>query len=161
MIIKNKLIYIRKYNVFIRVGFLFLLIFSIFFLFLFPGCREYDNKFDAAYFFKTDPEKSVLDFLYALNAHDAEYIYSNLLLDSDRRNISKEKFIEEMNKILSTVENIKVEEIVYLGFENNISKIIVKFNVLYTNENTSSYKKYIYLKEEKNKWKLVLDKTFI
>lgn len=138
-----------------------LLVLAVFTVLIFNGCREYDNKFDAGYFFKTDPEKSVLDFLHAMDAHDAEYIYNNLLLDSDRRNISKEKFISEMAEILSTIGKITVDKIVYLGFENEMSKVVVEFSVIYTNDNISNYKKYIYLKEEKEQWKLVFDKTFI
>jgi hypothetical protein len=140
---------------------LVIFIFMIIVIFPVAGCRQYDNKFDAAYFFKTDPEKAVLDFIYALNNHNSEYIYNNLLLDTERRNISKEKFIEEMDGILSGVENIKVEKIVYLGYENESSKVVVEFKVTYANNDSSSYKKYFFLKEESGKWKIIMSKTFI
>ena len=125
------------------------------------GCRQYDNKFDAAYFFKTDPEKAALDFIYAMENRDAEYIYDNLLLDRDRMNISREKFAGEMSEILSSVESISITRIVYLGYENNMSRVVLEFEVEYTNGNLSAYKKYIYLQEENGKWKIVFDKTFI
>ncbi|GEM_PF-605045 len=158
--------FISKFRFLSFIPTLFLII-SIFTVFVFfpliflSGCRQYDNKLDISYFFKTDPEKAVIDFLYALNGHDAEYIYSNFLLDSDRKKISKEKFINELTNILDKVENIEVERVVYLGFENEMSQVVAQFYVYYTNKNISRYKKYFYLKQEKNKWKIVFDKTFI
>ena len=125
------------------------------------GCRSYDNKFDISYFFKTEPEKVVLDFLYSIGNHDAEYIYSNLLLDSDRRNISREKFTEQMSGIFSNVRNIQINEIVYLGYENEMSRVVVDFEVEYTDGSFSHYKKYFFLYKENNKWKIIFDKTFI
>ncbi len=41
------------------------------------GCREYGGRMDIAYFFKTEPEKAVIDFLECLNQKDPDYIYSN------------------------------------------------------------------------------------
>ena len=38
------------------------------------SCREYDDKFDVSYYFKTDPEKVELDFIYAISNHDSVYI---------------------------------------------------------------------------------------
>jgi len=125
------------------------------------GCRKYDSELDISYFFKTEPEKAVIDFVCAMDSHDADYIYSNFLPDSDRRNISKEKFIREMTEILSDIENIDVESIVYLGYESNMSKVVLELSVLYKNGDQGVYKKYIYLIEENGKWKIVFDKTFI
>ncbi len=125
------------------------------------GCRNYDRKFDAVYFFKTEPEKAVLDFIYSMGNHDAEYIYNNLMLDKDKNNISKEKFISEFSSILSDIESISIKRIVYLGYENDMSKVVIEFDVKYTDGESSQYKKYIYLISENNKWKIVFDKTFI
>lgn len=133
---------------------------AVSFLFI-SGCRNYDNKFDAVYFFKTEPEKAVLDFIYSMENHDAEYIYENLLLDKDRNNISKEKFISEFSSILSSIESIDIKRIIYLGYENEMSKVVIEFDVLYTGGESSQYKKYIYLISENGKWKIVFDKTFI
>ncbi|MBM3708249.1 MAG: hypothetical protein FJW69_07950 [Actinobacteria bacterium] len=153
---------IRKYPSSFFVSALFSIILSCFFLLIsLSGCRNYDNKFDIAYFFKTEPEQTALDFMYSMNNHDAEYIYSNLLLDRDRRNISREKFLREFSDILSDVESIEVKSIVYLGYENGVSKVVIEFDVNYLNDSISSYKKYIYLEQENNRWKIVFDKTFI
>ena len=124
------------------------------------GCRNYDRKFDAVYFFKTDPEKAVLDFIYSMGNHDAEYIYNNLMLDKDKNNISKEKFISEFSSILSDVDSIDIKRTVYLGYENEMSKVVVEFDVKYTGGKSSQYKKYVYLISENSKWKIVFDKTF-
>ncbi len=139
---------------------LFVLMLSSF-LFVFSGCRQYDNKFDISYFFKTDPEKAVLDFIYSMANQDASYVYDNFILDKDKRNVSKEKFLRELSEIMSGIENIEVLRIVYLGYEDEMSKVVVEFEVKYTNGDTSQYKKYIYLLEENSKWKIVFDKTFI
>lgn len=128
---------------------------------LFTGCRQYDNKIDAVYFFKTDPEKAVLDFINAVNNHDAQYIYASLLPDRDKRNIDKDKFVREMNEILADVDNIKVNQITYLGYENEMSKVVIDVSITYTNATEVDYKKYIYLLLENDKWKIVFDKTFI
>ena len=125
------------------------------------GCREYDRTFDVVYFFKTEPEKAVLDFIYSMGNHDAEYIYNNLMLDKDKNNISKEKFISEFSSILSDIDSIDIKRTVYLGYENEMSKVVVEFDVKYTGGKSSQYKKYVYLISENSKWKIVFDKTFI
>jgi hypothetical protein len=125
------------------------------------GCRQYDNKLDAVYFFKTDPEKAVLDFMYAVNNHDAQYIYTALLPDRDKRNIDKDKFVREMDEILSDVENVEINRITYLGYEDEMSKVVIDFNIKYINGTSGDYRKYIYLLSENGKWKIVFDKTFI
>jgi hypothetical protein len=125
------------------------------------GCRNYDRKFDAVYFFKTEPEKAVLDFIQSMGNHDAGYIYNNLLLDKDKNNISKEKFISEFSSILSEIESIDIKRTVYLGYESEMSKVVVEFDVKYTSGKSSQYKKYVYLVSENSKWKIVFDKTFI
>jgi len=125
------------------------------------GCRNYDKKFDVVYFFKTEPEKAALDFIYSMKNHDAEYIYDNLLPDKDRGNISKDKFISEFSSILSEIDSIDIKRTVYLGYENEMSKVVVEFDVKYVNGKSSQYKKYIYLVSENSEWKIVFDKTFI
>ena len=130
-------------------------------IFIFSGCRNYDGEIDIAYFFKTEPERTVIDLIQSLNNNDPQYIYSNLILNRDKNNISKEKFEEEFLNILSDVENIEIERTVYLGYENNMSKVVAEFSVEYKNGEVISYKKYIYLIEENNRWKIVFEKTFI
>jgi hypothetical protein len=125
------------------------------------GCRQYDNRIDAVYFFKTDPEKAVLDFIYAINNHDAQYIYTALLPDRDKRNIDKDKFVREMDEILADVEEIEINQITYLGYENEMSKVVIDFSIKYVNGTSGDYRKYIYLLSENGKWKIVFDKTFI
>ena len=125
------------------------------------GCREYDKKLDVAYFFKTEPEKAVLDFMQSLNNEDAYYIYDNLLPNNDKNNISREKFAREFVSILSGVDGIDVKRTVYLGYENNMSKVVAEFEIRHKNGELKRYKKYIYLIEENNKWKIVFKKTFI
>jgi hypothetical protein len=125
------------------------------------GCRQYDNKVDAVYFFKTDPEKAALDFMYAVNNHDAQYIYTTLLPDRDKRNIDKDKFVRELSEILADVEDIEINQITYLGYENEMSKVVIDFSIKYVNGTTGDYRKYIYLLLESGKWKIVFDKTFI
>ena len=125
------------------------------------GCRQYDNKIDVVYFFKTDPEKAVLDFINAINNHDAQYIYTTLLPDRDKRSIDKDKFVREMSEILADVENIEISQITYLGYENEMSKVVTDFSIKYANGTQSDYRKYIYLLLENGKWKIVFDKTFI
>ena len=144
-----------------------ILVFTLVFILLltamlaFSGCRNYDSGFDLSYFFKTEPEKAVIDFLFALNNEDAGYIYNNLILDKDKRSVSKEKFIREINDILSRVEEIEISSVAYLGYESGMGKVIADFKVIYINGDFSNYKKYIYLKEENGKWRIVFDKTFI
>jgi hypothetical protein len=125
------------------------------------ACRKSDGEFDMVYFFKTEPEKAVLDFLYALDNKDPDYIYTNLLPDKDKNNISREKYTEELNKILYTVEKIDIIRITYLGYEGDIGKVVAEFKVSYTSGEVNQYKKYIYLTEEGNKWKILFEKTFI
>lgn len=125
------------------------------------GCRQYDNRIDVVYFFKTDPEKAVLDFMSAINNHDAQYIYTSLLPDRDKRNIDKDKFVRDLNEILADVENIEVSQITYFGYENEMSKVVIDFSIKYANGTQSDYRKYIYLLLENGKWKIVFDKTFI
>ena len=129
--------------------------------FTFTGCRAYDNEIDIAYFFKTEPEKTVLDFLYSMKNNDADYIYINILPESDRRNISREKFTRELSEIFSDIDDIEIIRIVYLGYENEMSKVVVEFDVEYKDGTTSSYKKYIFLIKENDRWKIMFDKTFI
>ena len=128
---------------------------------LFTGCREYDGRLDIAYFFKTEPEKSVIDFLECLNQKDAEYIYQNFLHSSEKSSVSREKYVEEFGKILFEVEGVRIIKTVYLGYEKEMSKVVAEFDVIYKNGETKQYKKYFYLTEEGNSWKLILEKTFI
>jgi hypothetical protein len=129
--------------------------------FVFPSCREYDGKFDIVYFFKTEPEKAVVDFLESLNNKDSEYIYSNLMLTGDKNSISREKYREELSEILKDVESVVLKKTVYLGYESKMSKVVAEFDVTYYNGETKEYKKYFYLLEENGKWKIILEKTFI
>ena len=126
-----------------------------------PGCRNYDGKLDVAYFFKTEPEKAVLDFIQSLDNNDPDFIYTNLLLNEDKNNISREKYVNEFKDILSDVESIYVKRTVYLGYESDMSKVVVEFEVSYKNGEVKQYKKYIYLIEENNRWKIIFEKTFI
>ncbi len=126
-----------------------------------PACRNYDRKFDITYFFKTEPEKAVLDFFQSLDNKDADFIYTNLLPDKDKNNISREKYVSEFESILSDVESIEVKKTVYLGYENNMSKVVAEFEVSYRNGEVKQHEKYIYLVEENGKWKIVFEKTFI
>lgn len=129
-----------------------------------PACRSYDGKFDVTYFFKTEPEKAVLDFFQSLANKDPDFIYTNLLPDKDRNSISREKFVDEFNNMLSVsdVESIDVKRTVYLGYENKMSTVVADFEVKYKNGEVKQYnKKYIYLTEENNKWKIISEKTFI
>ena len=130
-------------------------------VFFLSGCRNYDKKLDVAYFFKTEPEKTVLDFIHCLNNYDPEYIYNNFLMIKDKNNISKEKFIEEFSNILEDVDSIAIKKVTYLGYDNEMSKVVAEFDVKYKNGETVHNKKYIYLVEESGKWKIVFDKTFI
>ena len=129
-----------------------------------PACRSYDGKFDVTYFFKTEPEKAVLDLFQSLANKDPDFIYTNLLPDKDRNSISREKFVDEFNNMLSVsdVESIDVKRTVYLGYENKMSTVVADFEVKYKNGEVKQYnKKYIYLTEENNKWKIISEKTFI
>jgi len=137
---------------------LFLLLVVIIIL---PACRSYDGKFDIAYFFKTEPEKAVFDFFQSLENKDADYIYTNLIPDKDKNSISREKYISEFEIILSDIVSINIDRTVYLGYENDMSKVVVEFEVNYTSGEIKQYKKYIYLVEENGKWKIIFEKTFI
>ena len=103
-----------------RINFLFIIFILLSFTagsLIFTGCRNYDGKFDVAYFFKTEPEKAVIDFLNSIENHDAEYIYSNFLPDDDRRKVSREKFIRELSEIFSKFMGlINVNRLNYLAF---------------------------------------------
>jgi hypothetical protein len=125
------------------------------------GCRTYDDEVDIAYFFKTEPEKSVIDFLHSIKNHDADYIYSNLLPESDRRNISRERFTRELSEIFSEIRHLEINRIVYLGYENEMSKVVVEFDVEYSDGTIRNYKKYVFLIKENDTWKILFDKTFI
>jgi len=125
------------------------------------GCRSYDRKVDIGYFFKTGPEKAVLDFLQAMDSKDPGYIYDNLLLNKDKNNISRKKYTDEFMGLLEDVEQIEIHRTVYLGYEANMSKVVVEFEVTYVNGDCKPYKKYVYLLEENSKWKIVFEKTFI
>jgi hypothetical protein len=127
------------------------------------SCGLSNIKINAGYILKTDPEKAVIDFIKALNTKSPEYIYSNLLCIKDKNNISKDKFTEELNLILSDIDIIEISKTTYLGYEENGSlvKVVAEFIVKYKNGEESKYKKYIYLVEESQKWKIVFEKTFI
>ena len=103
----------------------------------------------------------MIDFLESLNKKDSEYIYSNLMLAADRNSISREKYAEEFSEILEDVESVKIRKTVYLGYENEMSKVVAEFDVTYYNGELRAYKKYFYLQEENGRWKIILEKTFI
>jgi len=130
-------------------------------VFIFSACRNYDGQLDIVYFFKTEPEKAVIDLLEALGQKDAEYIYNNLILLEDKNKISREKYLEEFSKILEGISSVSVTETVYLGYENEMSKVVAEFNITYHNGQVKEYKKYFYLLEENENWKIILEKTFI
>ena len=144
-----------------RVLLIFIMLALILTLLFLSSCREYDGRLDLVYFFKTGPEKAVVDFLYSLDNHDPEYIYSNLMLASDRNNISREKYTEEFTLILEDVESITIRRTVHLGYENDMSKVVAEFDIKYYNGELREQKKYFYLLEENGKWKIILEKTFI
>lgn len=125
------------------------------------GCRKYDDRLDVVYFFKTGPEKAVIDFLQSLDNDDSTYIYENLMPLKDKNNISKERFIIEFDQVISDLESIEIMNTYYLGFEDDMSKVVAEFKVTYKSGQEAEYKKYIYLIEENNGWKIVFEKTFI
>ena len=125
------------------------------------GCREYDGRMDIAYFFKTEPEKAVIDFLECLNQKDTDYIYSNFLLSSEKSSVSREKYTEEFEVILKEIDGTKTTKTVYLGYEQEMSKVVAEFEITYLNGEIKKYKKYFYLIEEGGSWKIILEKTFI
>ena len=49
----------------------------------------------------------------------------------------------------------------YLGYEKEMSKVVAEFDVSYRNGEVKKYKKYFYLIEENNHWKIIFEKTFI
>jgi hypothetical protein len=151
----------RSYKIFMASLILIIVILTGAAMLSMSGCRQYDSKIDIVYFFKTDPEKAVLDFINAINNHDSQYIYNALLPDRDKRSIDKDKFVREMNEILADVDNIRINQIAYLGYENEMSKVVVDFSITYATGSPLDYRKYIYLFLENGKWKIVFDKTFI
>jgi hypothetical protein len=128
---------------------------------VFTACRNYGGDFDIVYFFKTEPEKAVIDFLESLDNKDTLYIYNNLMLSEDRGKISREKFLEEFSVILEDISSIRIISTVYLGYENEMSKVVAEFDVTYQDGEIKNYKKYFYLIEENDIWKIILEKTFI
>ncbi|MES0340861.1 MAG: NTF2-like N-terminal transpeptidase domain-containing protein [Candidatus Humimicrobiaceae bacterium] len=135
-----------------------LMLSSVLFL---SGCREYDGRMDIAYFFKTEPEKAVIDFLECLNQKDTDYVYSNFLLSSEKSSVSREKYTEEFEVILKEIDGIKTTKTIYLGYEQEMSKVVAEFEITYLNGEIKQYKKYFYLIEEGGSWKIILEKTFI
>jgi hypothetical protein len=125
------------------------------------SCRNYGGDFDIVYFFKTEPEKTVIDFLESLDNKDAVYIYNNLMISEDKSTISREKFLEEFSVILEDISSISIISTVYLGYEDEMSKVVAEFDVTYQNGEIKNYKKYFYLIEENDMWKILLEKTFI
>ena len=81
-------------NIFRKVYLIIIVLCALVASFIFVSCRNYDGKLDLVYFFKTEPEKAVVDFLHSLDDKDSEYIYSNLMLSGDRNSISREKYTE-------------------------------------------------------------------
>jgi len=142
----------------------FLLISIIILIVIFSCSCSFSNiKIDAAYILKTDPEKSVIDFLKSLNTKSPVYIYDNLISVKDKDNISKDKFTEELSLILTDIDEIEILKTTYLGYDDkgSLVKVVVEFKVKYKNSEINKYKKYIYLVEENQKWKIVFEKTFI
>ncbi len=138
-----------------------ILVFVLLYALLLSGCREYDGRMDIAYFFKTEPEKAVIDFLECLNQKDPDYIYSNFLLSSEKNSVSREKYMEEFEEILKEIERVKTTKTVYLGYEKELSKVVVEFEITYHDGEIKQYKKYFYLIEEGSIWKIIFEKTFI
>jgi len=142
----------------------FLLISIIILIVIFSCSCSFSNiKIDAAYILKTDPEKSVIDFLKSLNTKSPAYIYDNLISVKDKDNISKDKFTEELSLILTDINEIEILKTTYLGYDDkgSLVKVVVEFKVKYKNSEINKYKKYVYLVEENQKWKIVFEKTFI
>ena len=140
---------------------LMIVVFMLSQVLLLSGCREYDGRMDIAYFFKTEPEKAVIDFLECLNQKDPDYIYSNFLLSSEKNSVSREKYMEEFEEILKEIDRIKTTKTVYLGYEQEMSKVVAEFEITYHNGEIKQYKKYFYLIEEGSNWKIIFEKTFI
>ncbi len=147
----------------IKKSFLFLSILimpMIFCLVFSPGCSINNIKQNIGYLVKTEPEKTVIDFLDALGSNRPDIIYEDLLKTEDKNSISKEKFVSELNVILNDIENIEIKNTIYLGYEKEFAKVVCEFSVKYVNGEIKDYKKYIYLLEENKSWKIVFDKTF-
>lgn len=151
----------KKNNIIKIYTIVMIMILFLSFSFIFSGCRNYDGKFDIVYSFKTEPEKAVIDFLESLDHKDAEYIYNNLILSGDKNSISREKYLEEFSKILEDIVSVAVTRTVYLGYENEMSKVVAEFDITYHNGEIKEYKKYFYLLEENSSWKIIFEKTFI
>ncbi|HAX17685.1 MAG TPA: hypothetical protein DCY00_03710 [Actinobacteria bacterium] len=152
-----------KINNKVRKSFLFLSIIVtglLLCMFIFNGCSINNIKNRVGYLVKTEPEKTVIDFLDALGGKRPDIIYDNLLKADDKNNISREKFIDELNVILNDIESIEVANTIYLGYEKEFAKVVCEFSVKYINGEIKDYKKYIYLLEENKSWKIVFDKTF-
>lgn len=126
----------------------------------FSGCASGKLKNKISYFIKTEPEKAAIDFINALKEKNPERIYDSFLKAEDKENISKEKFISELNIILNDIEDISIKNTIYLGYEKEFAKVVAEFEVKYVNGEKKEYKKYIYLVEENKIWKIVFDKTF-
>lgn len=137
-----------------------LIVLGILCMIFFSGCSIGNIKNKVGYLVKTEPEKTVIDFLDALESKRPDIIYDNLLKTEDKNNISKEKFIGELNIILNDIENIEIKNTIYLGYEKEFAKVVCEFDVTYVNGEVKDYKKYIYLLEENKSWKIVFDKTF-
>ncbi len=127
---------------------------------LFSGCASGGLKNKISYFIKTEPEKAAIDFIYALKDKNPELIYDSFLKAEDKDNISKEKFVNELNIILNDIEDISIKNTIYLGYEKEFAKVVAEFEVKYINGEKKEYKKYIYLLEENKSWKIIFDKTF-
>lgn len=127
---------------------------------IFSGCSVNDIKNRIGYLVKTEPEKTVIDFLDALGGKRPDVIYDNLLKAEDKNNISKEKFVNELDVILNDIEDIEIKNTIYLGYEKEFAKVVCEFSVKYINGEMKDYKKYLYLLEENKSWKIVFDKTF-
>jgi hypothetical protein len=140
---------------------LIILVFILSSALLLSGCREYDGRMDIAYFFKTEPEKAVIDFLECLNQKDPDYIYHNFLLSSEKNSVSREKYMEEFEEILKEIDRVKTTKTVYLGYEQELSKVVAEFEITYHDGEIKQYKKYFYLIEEGSSWKIIFEKTFI
>jgi hypothetical protein len=147
---------IKKNILFLSV----LVVLGIFCMVFLLGCSIGNIKNKVGYLVKTEPEKTVIDFLDALKSKRPDIVYDNLLKTEDKNNISKEKFINELNIILNDIENIEIKNTIYLGYEREFTKVVCEFNVTYVNGEIKDYKKYIYLLEENKSWKIVFDKTF-
>ena len=153
----------KKNNIKTFAGRFLVISFLILIILISSSCNILKLKIDAAYILKTDPEKAVIDFLKALNNKSPDFIYDNLLSVKDKNNISKDKFREELNLILTDIDTIDIEKTTYLGYvdKDSLVKVVAQFNVKYKNGETKKYKKYIYLMEENKEWKIVFEKTFI